>query len=110
WIFAPGMGGFVPSTGPSGPQIRFPPGMSNPGNLSRSGPGRTRRTRVYVGCLLCAQALWVADIEHANRWLETHWRRCKRSLPDADGQVALSADGKPILSPRLWADPSNGEA
>jgi hypothetical protein len=44
--------------------------------LSR-GKGRTERPRVYAGCLPCAQGRWVADLEHANIWLETHWKRCR---------------------------------
>ena len=41
------------------------------------GKGRTERPRVYVGCLPCAQGRWVADLEHANIWLATHWKRCR---------------------------------
>lgn len=44
-------------------------------NLAR-GKGRTSRPRVYIGCLPCAQGRWVADLEHAHRWVEAHWRRC----------------------------------
>jgi hypothetical protein len=48
-------------------------------NLFRRGRGRTERPRIYVGCLPCAKGRYVADIEHANRWLEGHWSRCSRS-------------------------------
>jgi hypothetical protein len=51
--------------------------------LSR-GKGRTENPRVYAGCLPCAQGRWVADLEHANIWLTTHWKRCKH-LPSARG-------------------------
>jgi hypothetical protein len=44
--------------------------------LSR-GKGRTERPRVYAGCLPCAQGRWVADLEHANIWIATHWKRCR---------------------------------
>jgi hypothetical protein len=44
--------------------------------LSR-GKGRTGRPRVYAGCLPCSQGRWVGDLEHANIWLETHWKRCR---------------------------------
>jgi hypothetical protein len=44
--------------------------------LSR-GKGRTERPRVYVGCLPCVQGRYVADLEHANIWLSTHWKRCR---------------------------------
>jgi hypothetical protein len=45
-------------------------------NLAR-GKGKTSKPRIYVGCLPCAQARWFADIEHAKRWIEAHWRRCR---------------------------------
>jgi hypothetical protein len=45
-------------------------------NLSR-GKGRIERPRVYAGCLPCGQGRWVADLEHANVWLTTHWKRCR---------------------------------
>jgi hypothetical protein len=48
-------------------------------NLSRRGRGQTTRPRIYVGCLPCAKGRYVADVEHANRWLESHWSRCCRS-------------------------------
>jgi hypothetical protein len=44
------------------------------------GKGRTQRPRVYAGCLPCAQGRWVADLEHANIWIETHWKRCRGPL------------------------------
>ena len=44
--------------------------------LSRQGRGRTSRPRIYVGCLPCAKGRYVADVEHANRWLEGHWPGC----------------------------------
>ena len=49
------------------------------GNLSRAGRGRTKSPRVYVGCLPCSQGRYVADLQHANRWIETHWTRCPRT-------------------------------
>jgi len=75
-------------------------------NLSRSGPGRTARPRVYVGCLPCAQGLYVADVEHANRWIETHWRRCKRPFvsPRQTATEALNGTCRPE-TPR---EPSGG--
>jgi hypothetical protein len=51
-----------------------------PTGLAR-GKGRTTRPRVYAGCLPCAQGRSVADLEHANIWLVTHWKRCRHSLP-----------------------------
>jgi hypothetical protein len=48
-------------------------------NLSRQGRGRTEKPRVYVGCLPCSKGRYVADLEHANRWIESHWSRCCRS-------------------------------
>ena len=50
----------------------------NQSNLSR-GKGRTANPRVYAGCLPCKQGRWAADIEHANIWLSTHWKRCPRT-------------------------------
>jgi hypothetical protein len=44
------------------------------------GKGRTENPRVYAGCLPCAQGRWVADLEHANIWIENHWRRCRGPL------------------------------
>jgi hypothetical protein len=52
---------------------------SGASNLSRRGRGRTSRPRVYVGCLPCAKGRYVADIEHASRWLTDHWTRCPRT-------------------------------
>jgi hypothetical protein len=48
------------------------------------GKGRTENPRVYAGCLPCAQGRWVADLDHANRWIALHWKRCKH-LPPAGG-------------------------
>jgi hypothetical protein len=48
-------------------------------NLSRNGRGRTARPRIYVGCLPCKKGRYVADVEHASRWLESHWTRCPRT-------------------------------
>jgi hypothetical protein len=42
--------------------------------------GRTAKPRIFVGCMTCDQGRWVADVEHANTWLETHWKRCKRGI------------------------------
>jgi hypothetical protein len=47
--------------------------------LSR-GKGRTENPRVYAGCFSCAQGRWVADLEHANVWIENHWKRCRGPL------------------------------
>lgn len=58
----------------------------NTSGLAR-GKGRTERPRVYVGCLPCAQARWVADIEHANIWLSCHFKRCRHALPSRDSEV-----------------------
>jgi hypothetical protein len=44
--------------------------------LSR-GKGRTENPHIYVGCLPCSQGRWVADLEHANIWIVTHWKRCR---------------------------------
>jgi hypothetical protein len=52
------------------------------------GKGRTENPRVYVGCLPCHQGRWVADLEHANTWLRTHWERCRGPL-SARGSKAL---------------------
>ena len=73
--------------------------MPNPENLSRAGKGFTSRPRVYVGCLPCAQGYYVTDIEHANRWVVTHWDRCKRSVRGSEGAIALSRASVP--SPRV---------
>ncbi len=54
------------------------------------GKGRTETPRVYVGCLPCAQARWVADLEHANIWISTHWRRCKHPLSARGSNAAVS--------------------
>jgi hypothetical protein len=66
-------------------------------NLARSGRGHTSRPRIYVGCIPCGQRYWVADLEHANRWIVKHWERCKRSPPrlrrDAVAQDATKALG-----------------
>jgi hypothetical protein len=45
------------------------------------GKGRAENPRVYCGCLPCARGRWVADLEHANIWLSTHWKRCRHPLP-----------------------------
>jgi hypothetical protein len=66
------------SHSPGGTVAKTRDGAGPASNLSR-GKGRTKRPRVYAGCLPCGQARYVADIEHANIWLETHWKRCKRS-------------------------------
>lgn len=52
----------------------------NTSGLAR-GKGRTEKPRVYVGCLPCAQGRWVADLDHGNIWLVTHWKRCRHLLP-----------------------------
>lgn len=51
----------------------------NASGLSR-GKGRTDRPRVYAGCVPCHQGRWCADLEHANIWIETHWKRCRGPL------------------------------
>jgi hypothetical protein len=48
--------------------------------LYHHGRGRTKRPRIYVGCLPCAQGHWAADLEHANRWVENHWKRWRGPL------------------------------
>jgi hypothetical protein len=37
----------------------------------------------------------VADIAHANIWIEAHWRGCKRSLRDSEGRMALAEAKRP---------------
>ena len=63
------------------------------------GKGRNLRPRVYAGCLSCAQGRWVADLERANIWIATHWRRCRSfgsGLRGAEKPLeALSGKGKP---------------
>lgn len=66
------------------------PAVSTSG-LYHYGRGRTRRPRVYVGCLPCAQGHWAADLEHANRWIETHWRRCRALLSHGRSKDARTA-------------------
>jgi hypothetical protein len=61
----------------------------NTSRLAR-GKGRTRNPRVYVGCFPCASGRWVADLEHANIWIVTHWKRCRHPLP-ARGSEAVKA-------------------
>jgi hypothetical protein len=48
-------------------------------NLSRAGRGRTSTPRIYVGCIPCGKGRHVADLEHANRWIESHWTVCSRT-------------------------------
>jgi hypothetical protein len=62
----------------------------NTSGLSRHGRGRTSRPRVYVGCLPCVQGHWAADVEHANNWLENHWRRCRAPFAHRDANAAVS--------------------
>jgi hypothetical protein len=67
-------------------------------NLHRGGGrARTAKPRIYVGCMPCGVGHMVADIEHANRWIESHWERCKRSARDADGNLIRTADGRAML-------------
>jgi hypothetical protein len=54
------------------------------------GKGRAENPRVYAGCLPCAQGRWVSDLEHANIWLCTHWKRCRRPLPARVSKAAVS--------------------
>lgn len=54
------------------------------------GKGRTESPRVYAGCLLCGQGHWAADLEHANIWIENHWKRCRGPL-SARGSKAVEA-------------------
>ena len=61
----------------------------NASGLSR-GKGRTERPRVYAGCVPCHQGRWCADLEHANIWIETHWKRCRGPL-SARGSEAVGA-------------------
>ena len=62
----------------------------NTSGLSRSGRGRTQNGRVYSGCLPCGQGHWAADIEHANIWIENHWRRCRGPLSHGDREATES--------------------
>lgn len=55
--------------------------------LSR-GKGRTENPRVRAGCLPCHQGRWVPDLEHANIWIEIHWKRCRGPL-SARGSKAV---------------------
>jgi alkylated DNA nucleotide flippase Atl1 len=55
--------------------------------LSR-GKGRMERPRVYAGRLPCHQSRWCADLEHANIWIENHWKRCRGPL-SARGSKAV---------------------
>lgn len=61
--------------------------------LSR-GKGRTENPRVYAGCFPCAQGRWVADLEHANIWIENHWKRCRGPL-SARGSKAVRSLSQP---------------
>jgi len=54
------------------------------------GKGFTEKPRIYVGCIPCGQSRYVADITHANIWIETHWKRCKRSSRLSDGTYTLT--------------------
>ena len=54
------------------------------------GKGRTENPRVYAGCLPCGQGHWAADLEHANIWIENHWKRCRGPL-SARGSKAVEA-------------------
>ncbi len=58
--------------------------------LYHRGRGRTEKPRVYAGCLPCGQGRWVADLEHANRWIENHWQRCRGPLSHRDSKAAES--------------------
>jgi hypothetical protein len=49
---------------------------------------RTTTPRIYVGCLPCKRGWHVADIEHANGWIEKHWETCKRSHNETLGATA----------------------
>jgi hypothetical protein len=57
------------------------------------GKGRTENPRVYVGGLPCHQGRWVADLEHANIWLETHWKRCRGPLSAGGSKAVRSRSG-----------------
>jgi hypothetical protein len=60
------------------------------------GKGRTENPRVYAGCLPCHQGRWVADLRHANIWIENHWKRCRGPLSArrSNAAVAPSEPGK----------------
>jgi hypothetical protein len=58
--------------------------------LYHHGRGHTKRPRVYVGCLPCAQGYWCADLEHANRWIENHWRRCRGPLSPGGSKAPIA--------------------
>jgi hypothetical protein len=70
----------------------------NTSGLAR-GKGQTKNGRVYVGCLPCAQGRWVADLDHANIWLSTHWKRCRHPL-SARGSEAT---GSPLSASKAAA-------
>ena len=74
-------------------------------NLSR-GKGRTKTPRVHVGCLPCSQGRYVADIEHANRWIEMHWTRCPRTALFSSGDSeALRASSNALRGGSCTDDP-----
>jgi hypothetical protein len=59
--------------------------------MSTSGLARGKgRTEPRVGCLPCKQGHWTADLEHANIWIENHWRRCRHPLPARGSKAAVS--------------------
>lgn len=62
----------------------------NTSGLSRHGRGQSASGRVYVGCLPCGQGRWVSDLEHANRWLERHWERCRGPLSARGARASVS--------------------
>jgi hypothetical protein len=62
----------------------------NTAGLYHNGRGRTKRPRVYVGCLPSAQGHWAADLAHANRWIENHWRRCRGPLSHGRSKTSVS--------------------
>jgi len=63
--------------------------MSTSG-LYHHGRGRTEKPRVHVSCWPCAQGRWVADLDHANIWLVTHFKRCRHALPARGSNAAVS--------------------
>jgi hypothetical protein len=61
----------------------------NMSGLAR-GKGQTKNGRVYSGCLPCGQGHWAADLDHANIWIENHWKRCRGPLSARGSKTAVS--------------------
>jgi hypothetical protein len=76
----------------------------------RGGRARTVRPRIYVGCMPCGVGVMVADITHANRWIERHWERCKTSARDADGNLIRTMDGRAVFRRHSEPSPARSKA